>query len=357
MLKDRPHMRTYLWDTTLAERLRPGLPVEKIKKDLKRAGITGLIEPILQIYAWRDGTNLQGESAAVKAGFTPPVVVQLSEDIKQALFLTLGIKRETDMEVYNFPSLKLAILHMGHFKGAAQHHPRLSLLVGRYFPFLWNGSEKWIALDLEPSAHNKVVTIQTRDEQPLREAYDSFEEFLQDAIRANESSAPLICVRKPGKPITEVLEGHPIPSDRVAAPKAGRIPETEDPLVLRTDFSDDAAWKSLCKALQDPDDEFTPSLAFVSDPAFDGLTAAEMPSVLSDDPSHAFAFIVDRTTLTHVGHPILAIDLSNEAGRTFRVTAAAFAVVASNLSIANMDFVDFARAVDKDGIFRGFKQT
>lgn len=341
----------------LADRLRPSLPVEKIRKDLKRAGITGSIDPIVQLYAWKDGTNLQGESATVQAAFTPPMEVPLSEDIKQALFLIHGVKRETDMEAYHFPDLKWAILQMRAYKSYAQHNPKLSVLVGRYFPFLWNGSNNEIALDLEPSGHNRVVTIRTQDEQPLREAYDSFEEFLQDAIRANETSEPLSCLLRLGKPIVEASDRLLQSQDKAAARKTGRIPETEDPLVLRTDFSDDAAWKSLCEALQDPDDEFTPSLAFVSDPAFDGLTAAEMPAVFSDNSSHVFAFIVDRTALTHSAHPILAIDLHNQTARTFRVTAVAFREVANNLSIANMDFDDFARAVDKDGIFHGFKQT
>jgi hypothetical protein len=30
------------------------------------------------------------------------------------------------------------------------------------------------------------------------------------------------------------------------------------------------------------------------------------------------------------------------------------ASVENNLSIANMDFIDFAESVDEDGIFRGF---
>ena len=134
-----------------------------------------------------------------------------------------------------------------------------------------------------------------------------------------------------------------------------KIPLTGNPLVLRTDFSDASAWQSLCKTLQDPEDEFTPELEFVSDPTFDGLTADELPALLSEDSSHAFAFIVDRETLANSEHPVLVVDLSKKTVRTFRVTVAAFGDVTSNLSIANMDFDDFAKAVDKEGIFRGFQ--
>lgn len=198
---------------------------------------------------------------------------------------------------------------------------------------------------------------QFRDAQPLREAYDSFEEFLKDAIRANENNEPLACMRTPGKPITETAESHSAPTAKAVAPKGGaskRIPATENPLVLRTDFSDEPAWKSLCKALQDPDDEFSPSLDFVSDPTFDGLTAAKLPSILSEDSSHTFAFIVDHTALTHSGSPVLVIALHDKPGRSFRVIAAALGDVANNLSIANMDFDEFVKAVGKKGVFRGF---
>jgi hypothetical protein len=136
-----------------------------------------------------------------------------------------------------------------------------------------------------------------------------------------------------------------------------KISATENPLVLRTDFSDESAWKSFCTALQNPDDEFSPELDFVSGLAFDGLTAQDLPSKLSEDSTHTFAFIVDQETLAHSAHPVLVVDLSKKPVRTFRVIAAALGDVANNLSIANMDFEDFAKAADKDGVFRGFSQT
>lgn len=344
---------------SLGEKFQPGLPIGKIKNDLKRAGVEGEIEPIVELYSWKNGTTLQ-DSDALRAGFVPPMVYELSEIEKQVSLNNTGLKRDTESRAYHFTELKRALVDMKSFKEFARYHPRLSVLVGRYFPFLWDGSGSWIALDIEPSGGGRVVVIQTgevRDVQPLREAYDSFEEFLKDAVRANENNEPLACMRAPGKPITETAESHPASAVKAVAPKRSaskRIPATENPLVLRTDFSDEPAWKSLCKALQNPDDEFSPSLDFVSDPTFDGLAAAKLPSLLSEDSSHTFAFIVDRTALTRSANPVLVIDLHDKPGRTFRVTAAALGEVANNLSIANMDFDEFAKAVDKEGVFRGF---
>jgi hypothetical protein len=44
----------------------------------------------------------------------------------------------------------------------------------------------------------------------------------------------------------------------------------------------------------------------------------------------------------------------HEPGREFRAVPRAVQAIENNVSLANMDFDDFANAVDDDGIFRGF---
>jgi tetratricopeptide (TPR) repeat protein len=138
---------------------------------------------------------------------------------------------------------------------------------------------------------------------------------------------------------------------------AKKIPKTENALVLRTDFSDETGWQKLCESLQNPEnssDDFTANVDFVSDRAFESLTAEQLPAHLADD-SQAFAFIIDQTALANSGHPILVVDLQEEPGRTFRVIASELCSVENNLSAGNMEFGEFASAAGKDGIFRGFK--
>jgi hypothetical protein len=53
-------------------------------------------------------------------------------------------------------------------------------------------------------------------------------------------------------------------------------------------------------------------------------------------------------------HPLLAVDLYDEPGRTFRVPPRWYADVSANLSIANMDFHEFADATDESSTYRGF---
>ena len=132
------------------------------------------------------------------------------------------------------------------------------------------------------------------------------------------------------------------------------LPVTQDSLVLRTDFSDDAAWNLVCTVVQAPVGDFRANVECVSDPALAGVTPAELASLQPERSNHSFVFIVDGITLTSPEHPIVVVDLIEEPGRWFRVIPREAWAVQNNLSLANMDFGDFAENVDPDGVFRGF---
>ena len=133
-----------------------------------------------------------------------------------------------------------------------------------------------------------------------------------------------------------------------------KLPETENALVLRTDFSNDAAWDSIRTSIQKPVGDFRATVDFLSDPEFDGVTTERLLSLITEDSNHSFIFIVDRMTFSHREHPVLVVDLYAEPGRVFRVIPSEMWGVENNLSLANMDFYEFADSVDADGIFRGF---
>jgi hypothetical protein len=48
------------------------------------------------------------------------------------------------------------------------------------------------------------------------------------------------------------------------------------------------------------------------------------------------------------------VDLYESSGQEFRAVPSRVQSIENNLSIANMDFEEFAEAVDRDGVFRGF---
>jgi hypothetical protein len=135
------------------------------------------------------------------------------------------------------------------------------------------------------------------------------------------------------------------------------LPKTDHSLLLRTNFSEDASWTALCEAIRRPsEDGFTASIDGVSDPDYDGLTIEQLVVLCPKGGDRRFAFVADRSTFTDSERPILVVDLNDEPGRTFRVILSEIWGVENNLSIANMDFREFAECVDPDGVFRGFSQ-
>lgn len=133
------------------------------------------------------------------------------------------------------------------------------------------------------------------------------------------------------------------------------LPKSDNSLLLRTDFSDDAAWKALCDAVQEPSEEgFQAYFDFISDPTYDGLTIEQLISLAPKGGDHSFVCIADRIALTNPERPILVVDLYDEPGRTFRIIPREIWGVENNLSIANMDYREFADNCDSDGVFRGF---
>jgi hypothetical protein len=130
-----------------------------------------------------------------------------------------------------------------------------------------------------------------------------------------------------------------------------KIPNTENSLVLRTDFADEVAWKALGAAIQRPVGDFQARVSLLSDRVYEGATVEQ---IIASTADHAFVFIADRSALKDPAHPVLVVDLEDEPGRSFRVIPSEAWSVENNLSLANMGFDEFADAVDEDGVFRGF---
>jgi hypothetical protein len=123
--------------------------------------------------------------------------------------------------------------------------------------------------------------------------------------------------------------------------------------LFRTDFSNESAWQELVKAAKTPsEDEFLANLQFIEDKKFSGAEAHVL-ATSAIAANQAVVFISDAITLTHADLPVLCIDVFAPE-RMFRVIPAELWSVENNLSIANMDFTDFAGAAGSDGIFRGF---
>jgi tetratricopeptide (TPR) repeat protein len=125
---------------------------------------------------------------------------------------------------------------------------------------------------------------------------------------------------------------------------------------VRTDFSNEKRWRALCSAVKKGDNDLgaEASVEFVSDKKYEGWTPAELLKVYDDVPNASFLLVIDTKAIQSQGYPILVVDLKEEPGRRFRVSASDLWMVENNLSIGNMDFSEFVDHLDEDGVFRGF---
>jgi uncharacterized protein YbcV (DUF1398 family) len=134
------------------------------------------------------------------------------------------------------------------------------------------------------------------------------------------------------------------------------IPQTENALILRTDFSNQAIWEAICREIQKPVGvfRFRANVDFLNDVEYANLTREQVLELIPKNYDHSFIVIVDQTAISHPAHPLLVVDLYEGSGNEFRAIPSQIQGIENNLSIANMDFEEFAEAVDESGIFRGF---
>ncbi|MCX5119590.1 hypothetical protein OG992_20590 [Micromonospora sp. NBC_00362] len=138
------------------------------------------------------------------------------------------------------------------------------------------------------------------------------------------------------------------------------LPQPDDlaSLVLRTDFTDDTTWEAVKEEFRRWDCYY--SATFVDDPAYSKATVKQLIDAnapIGDEDWLPYLFVADAATMIDVERPLLAVDLSREPGRTFHVPPRWYPDVSANLTIANMDFAEFADAADESGTYRGFEGT
>ena len=135
-----------------------------------------------------------------------------------------------------------------------------------------------------------------------------------------------------------------------------KLPQSDRTLLLRSDYSDQSGWAEFCRLVEAPYEEgFRAYVTFVDDTLLAGMTLAELMAVAESGGYQSFFFVADRKAIQSSEHPVLAVDLHETRGSTFRVIPAQMWAVENNLSLANMEFSTFAAHADPDGVVRGFK--
>jgi hypothetical protein len=141
-------------------------------------------------------------------------------------------------------------------------------------------------------------------------------------------------------------------------------------LFLRTDFTDDAAWDQVREEAtrEYGPDEFCANVEPVSDPQWAGAAweAVKAAAPVDDDTGPSVLFIADSITFASPAHPVLVMDLEDKflsvtefpeiANRTpFRCIPSALWEVENNLSIANLDWEDYAGNLAGGEVYRGLE--
>lgn len=147
--------------------MRPGLPKDGIRRALQDAGVRGDVEAVVNLFAWHDGSQPDPWASLVEASLFPE-------------------------SIYVFGDLATMIEHFKTFHASFVYHPKFHKTNGRYFPMFWDNSTGYLAVDLN-SSNSRVVLLEPESDELARDAYGSFEEFLKDAIRANEERDILTC--------------------------------------------------------------------------------------------------------------------------------------------------------------------
>jgi hypothetical protein len=151
------------------------------------------------------------------------------------------------------------------------------------------------------------------------------------------------------------------------------LPLANETLFVRTDFSDATAWRNVCAEVQvlQPDVQEVlgifatvnkalgqflgmpgPSLHIVDDLDYRDATIEQLVDLCQNETGRIVMFVADRVTITQAKHPILVVDLFEKPGQTFRTLPTHVFEIDGNLSTANMDWKDFAGAVDEENIYR-----
>ena len=134
--------------------------------------------------------------------------------------------------------------------------------------------------------------------------------------------------------------------------------KTEDPLVVRTDFSNNETWEKIKEAILRPvgEAQLRAYVEFLDDEAYSGLGKTDFLDLPQKGYAHTFLILVDSEAINRTDQAVLVIDLDQEPGREFRAIPSQIQSIENNLNIANMDFDEFADEADETGTFCGFRE-
>ncbi|MEO8050934.1 MAG: hypothetical protein ABI833_11005 [Acidobacteriota bacterium] len=127
--------------------------------------------------------------------------------------------------------------------------------------------------------------------------------------------------------------------------------------MIRAHLESRGAWEAIYGLIRAPQyltsEPFYANVDLLDDCEFQNLSADDLLLRVPSDYPHSFLLAVGQLTVTHSEFPVLIIALKADRGRSFRAIPSQIQGIENNLSIANMDYFEFADCADDDGIFGG----
>ncbi|WP_406502351.1 DUF6924 domain-containing protein [Streptomyces sp. NBC_01602] len=144
-------------------------------------------------------------------------------------------------------------------------------------------------------------------------------------------------------------------------------------LIIRTDYNDEVAWQAVATGLTQPwgeNSELEAHVHLIDDPAWADATPDEVLTAVRRDENLSVVFVADLVTMHSADCALRACDvwaededfdpmyyqelIDSPPPREFRTAPAAVHDVHANLSIANVDFEEFAEgaSADPEGVLR-----
>jgi hypothetical protein len=150
--------------------LLPGLSEKTRAKRFRK--LSGGVEPLQDLYSWHDGTKFVHLAADET----------FNEGIAKVSFFPIDTFLFTDSEQ--------AIGMMHTWEEIAKRRPALKEGVWRFFPLFSGGGARFM-LDLDPQEKSRIVFYDDRPVDSFEVAYPTFDAFLADILRANETGERL----------------------------------------------------------------------------------------------------------------------------------------------------------------------
>lgn len=121
--------------------------------------------------------------------------------------------------------------------------------------------------------------------------------------------------------------------------------------LVRTDFSDDAAWDALVAAVRTPTPEgWIANVDPISDRTFDAASIEQV--VAATPPGLPLVTLADSIALTTPTYPVLLVYLAEPGLARLRAEATSLWAPVNNLQLGNVSWSELVEQLDAAGVWR-----